>query len=80
MADLTSFSHEAMTVEIDYVGGDFAIFIGEAMPGTLTSVAKWRIKKLTYDGSNHVTKIQWANAEAISFTVEWDDRASLTYT
>jgi len=52
-------------------------YIGEAYPGYATSVARWRIKKLTYDGSN-VTQIDWADGND-DFDNVWDDRASLSY-
>lgn len=79
MSQVVSFNSEGVTIKLDYDGGTNAIFIGEAMPGTLTSNARWRIRKLTYDGNDHVTDVQWANAEAIKFTVKYDDRASLNY-
>ena len=76
---ITKFSSEGVTTKIDYDGGTNAIYIGEALPGTLTSNSKWRIKKLTYDGNNNVTDIKCANGEALSFTVEFDDRTTYTY-
>lgn len=79
MSSITSFVAEGVTIKIDYSGGEYAIYVGEALPGTLASQARWRIKKLTYDGNNNVTDIQWAEGEAIKFTVEWDERASYTY-
>ena len=50
------------------------IYIGEAVPGTATSTALWRIKRLDVTSG---LIIQWAdNAD---FTQIWNNRASLTY-
>lgn len=51
-------------------------FIGEASPGTDSSSALWRIKKITTSGS--VTSIELAGGED-AFESVWDDRASLSY-
>jgi len=50
------------------------IYIGEAVPGTATSAATWRIKRL-----NIATGliIEWAANG--NLTQVWDNRASLTY-
>ncbi len=40
------------------------IYIGRAKIGTPTSVAKWQIQFLTWDGNNAVTSVEWPqNAE-----------------
>lgn len=57
--------------------GSLPEYIGEAYPGYATDEARWRIKKLTYDGSS-VTQIDWANSStAMSF--KWDSRTSYAY-
>lgn len=66
------------TTEIDYVGGTNAIYIGQAAAGTITSIASWRIKKITYDGNSNPTVIAWA-AGVTTFSQIWDNRASLSY-
>ena len=78
MSDLYSLSSEGVTTKIEY-SGDNAIYIGEAIPGVATSYNEWRIKKYTYDANGKVTDIQWASAESINFTVNWDSRATYTY-
>lgn len=50
-------------------------YIGEASPGTATSGAGWRIKKV--DETTADTTIKYAGGGA--FTEVWDNRASLTY-
>ena len=62
---------------LDYVGGTSPIYIGEATPGKLTSVAVWRIKKLTYVGGM-VTEVKWASG-TLEFDKIWDNRATYTY-
>jgi hypothetical protein len=50
------------------------IYIGEAQPGTATSTASWRIKRLDLTSG---LIIQWAGSGA--FSQIWDNRAALTY-
>ncbi len=47
-----------------------------AEPGTLTSAAKWRIKKISKVGT--VTSVTWADGNT-EFDNIADDRATLTY-
>lgn len=55
------------------------LYLGEAEPGYATSVAKWRIKKFTYDsGTNNVSEVNWASGND-NFDKIWDDRATYTY-
>lgn len=65
-----------LTVKMEYSGSN-PIYIGEAKPGTATSSAGWRIRKLTYSGEN-VTDIEWADGD-IEFNNIWDNRDSLSY-
>jgi hypothetical protein len=65
----------------DYTGspdGSQPVYIGWAPTGALTSDAKWSIRKLSYDGSNRVTNIQYASGDT-GFKKIWDNRASYTY-
>jgi hypothetical protein len=65
--------------EIDEIaGGD--LYIGEALPGTLTSEAKWRIQfvDFTKTGSLEDISITWADGDAL-FDNVWDDRLTLSY-
>jgi hypothetical protein len=83
----TSASTEGTLQTIAFGGTKFAIrfaidsintnleYIGEASPGTLSSAALWRIKRI--DNSNGIT-IQWADGNA-SFDNVWDNRESLSY-
>lgn len=54
------------------------VYIGHAAPGTATSAALWRIQKLSYDASNRLTTIEWADGNG-EFDNIWDDRATLSY-
>ena len=49
-------------------------YIGIAPQGTATSEAKWRIAKLSYDGSNRYTGSLISAPDQI-----WDNRTSVTY-
>lgn len=51
-------------------------YVGVAQIGTATSVSEWQIKKITVDGT--VTSITWAEGTD-SFTNEWDNRATYSY-
>jgi len=65
----------AYALELDEVGGT-TTYIGEADPGTATTTAAWRIKRLEETGPDIV--ITWADGDS-DFNNVWDDRASLTY-
>lgn len=68
----------ALATRVDDVGGSPDVtYVGEADPGTLTSAASWRVKRLTDDGSEFTT-VEWAGTG--TFNQVWDNRASLTYT
>ena len=72
------------TVELDPPGPyskliddvDGVVYIGEAVPGTPTSSAAWRISKVTTVGED-ISKL-WAAGTA-RFTQVWDDRLTLSY-
>lgn len=54
------------------------VYHGKALPGTLTSVTGWQIKKITYDASGFITNIQWASGTA-NFDKVWDSHGDYTY-
>ena len=68
----------ALIIEVDNVGGANPIYVGLAAPGTATSLAKWQIRKLSYDGGGNVASILYA-AGADHFDQVWDNRAALSY-
>lgn len=51
-------------------------YVGEALPGTTTSEAKWRIKRIEEIGDDY--NILWASGTA-EFDKIWDNRASFSY-
>lgn len=67
----------------DYMGGTNLIYKGFARPGASTAEDVWQIAKLTYDGNNNITAIQWprnsSGAVSNDYEFAWDDRASYTY-
>jgi hypothetical protein len=52
------------------------IYIGEALPGTDTTEAKWRIKRIQEVGDDY--NILWANGTA-EFDKIWNNRAAFSY-
>jgi len=61
--------------EVDDVGGT-TIYIGEAQPGTATSAASWRIKRVVFTGDDSETL--FADGDT-NFNNIWDNRAALSY-
>ena len=53
------------------------IYEGWALPGIATSVARWKICKHTYSGTN-LTQTDWADGNK-NFDNVWDDRGTLSY-
>lgn len=51
-------------------------YVGEAVPGTATSAAAWRIKRVSVSGS--ITSILYAGSAA-TFVNVWNNRAALSY-
>lgn len=51
-------------------------YVGEAAPGSATSGALWRIKRITISGTE--TLVEWADGNG-NFDNVWNNRASLTY-
>lgn len=68
----------ARTVALDYDVSNNPIYVGYAVHGSAKSAAVWQIRKLTFDGSNNVTDMQFANG-AQAFNAIWNNRASLSY-
>jgi hypothetical protein len=71
-------NNSQLTQSIENNSSGMAVYIGEAAPGTAKNAAGWRIKKISYDSSNAVTDIQWANGTN-TFTKVWDSRAGYSY-
>lgn len=57
-----------------YDEGATYTYIGYAVPGSLSSTATWKIKRLT----NANNTIVWADGDALADNI-WDNRTSLTY-
>lgn len=72
----------ALKVEIDEGAGpggsEVPLYVGYASPGTLTSVAAWRIVKLTYTVNDNPTAVLYADGND-GFDNVWDDRTVLSY-
>jgi len=67
------------TQAFDYDANSNAIYVGWAVPMTANKANPvWRIAQYTYDASNRVTDIKWANGVE-TFVNIWNNRASLTY-
>lgn len=54
------------------------IYQGWSQPGQATSAQTWRLRKLTYNGSNQLTNIQWPSGSP-AFNFIWASRTSYTY-
>ena len=52
-------------------------YLGQALPGALTSAPAWRIQKLVFNSGGDVT-CTWADGNS-NFDNVWDNRASLAY-
>ena len=63
--------------------GTNLIFAGFARPGSAEGELVWQIRKLTYDGSNNLTKVEWPlnsiGAVSSDYEFSWSDRASYIY-
>jgi hypothetical protein len=71
-------SEVAQTIRTDTDGGDpETIYRGAALPGTLTSVAAWRVEEITIATDGDVS-ILFADGND-SYDNVWDNRASLSY-
>jgi hypothetical protein len=64
---------------LDYDASGNVIYVGEAETGASKQSPVWRIKFLTYDTSDNITDIRWANGNQ-NFDKVWNDRMGYTYT
>ena len=64
----------ALSLRLDEASATIT-YVGEARPGSVTSAALWRIKRLDTTSG---TSIQWADGDTL-FNNVWNNRASLTY-
>ncbi len=69
--------HENFTILVEYDGSGNPVYLGEGVPGTATSDAAWRIRKVTWLAGNAVS-IKWAEGTTL-FDKVWDSRATYTY-
>ena len=68
----------AYTEAFAYVSGTSKVeYHGWAAPGTSKGSLLWAIQKLTYSGDD-ITDLQWADGVR-TFTKEWDERTTYTY-
>jgi len=63
-----------LAIQLDDTGS--STYIGEAFPGTPTSSALWRIKRVVETGPD--SEITWADGNS-DFDNIWDNRLSLSY-
>jgi len=76
---MTTFLDENKYTEVVNSG---LTYIGYSWPGTLTTDAKWKIKRVSVVGT--LTKVEYAlpprgaNSVTDYYIFKWDDRASLT--
>lgn len=75
LEDILAFPRTDFTELIDTVGSD--TYVGFAVPGTATSAANWKIKKVTDLGGDDYS-IKWADGTD-ALTKVWDDRLTYTY-
>lgn len=70
----------ALTTRTDTVDPDVlpeVTYVGEALPGTLTSAASWRVKRITLAADTDLEILYADGSDA--FNQIWDNRLSLTY-
>lgn len=63
---------------VDQAVDGLTYYIGQAVTGTDTATALWRIKKTVLSGSSDDVITTWADGNS-NFDNVWDDRLSLTY-
>lgn len=66
----------SMAMQVDDTGT--TLYQGWAEPGTATSSAGWRIRKVVSSGTPTDTSITWADGDR-NFNNIWDNRAALSY-
>lgn len=62
----------------DYTSTSNTIYYGMAAPTTLTSDARWQIRRETLDASGRTTQVDFAGG-TVDFNQVWDNRVTLTY-
>ena len=62
----------------DYSSGTTVIYQGAAIPGVLSTTARWQIKKYDYDGNDNVVRIDYAESTN-GYQNTWADRTGYTY-
>ena len=67
----------AMAMQVDDAGSG-TLYQGWAEPGTATSAASWRIRKVVSSGTPEDTVITWADGDR-SFNNVWNNHTSLSY-
>lgn len=76
---LSTFSTDLLlTQALAYDANNNVEYLGYALPGTSQGAPSWLIKKLTYNGSNLVTDVKFANG-VIAFDQIWNSRTGFTY-
>lgn len=65
-----------LAMRVDWNAAGTTCYIGWAAPGTATSAAAWRMKKLSLSGDDVTT--EWADGDA-DYDNVWDNRSSLSY-
>jgi len=79
--NLAWLSTDQYAQRIAYVEGeDYEEYIGECHPRNqhLQANLVWRIRKITYDGTNRVVSITWADRSK-DFNFSWALRATYNY-
>ena len=74
----TLLADSTLITAFEYDVGDKLIFMGRAEAGTPKSGDFWQIKRFTYDGSDNLIDIQWAQGNG-KFDKQWDDRSTYEY-
>lgn len=64
--------------ELDYDVNGNVIYFGEALAGTPTADATWRIRKMTYSVTGNLLSSLWAGGSN-TFQNSWDGRVGLSY-
>lgn len=64
--------------KFDYDANGNQIYVGWAQVGSASSDPSWRIMQQTFNGSNQMTDVKWANGST-GFGWVWDNRASYSY-
>ena len=70
---------EMFALQVDFINDDL-LYRGEAAPGTATSAALWRIRKITIDNSGEGDVVTTWAGDTADFDKIWDNRLGLSYT